>query len=506
MPVSGGTAGGTQQRTVLAIDRIGIRPLAYAAAENGLVFASKADVVTAHPSVPGALDPQELFNYLYFHVVPSPGCIYTGVEKLLPGQVVIFDHGKIERRFYWQLQYEESAASEKALAQEMKAVLEQAVRRALNDAPMGTFLSGGLDSSTVTGVLAQVSDKPVDAYAIGFNAEGYDEMDYARASANHFGIRLHEYYVTPEDVVQAIPLIARAYDEPFGNASAIPAYYCALAAKQDGRKLLLAGDGGDEIFAGNARYAKQKLFELYRLLPPVLRRFVMEPFVFTLPGTEKLPPLRKLKSYIEQARIPLPDRLETYNFLHRTPLSELLAPEFLESIDPSAPLDNIRETYDRALSSSSLKRMLFLDLKITLADNDLRKVNHTCALAGLEVCYPMLDEGLVEFAAQVPSRMLLRRFELRSFFRRALADFLAPETLDKRKHGFGLPFGVWMKEHRPLRDLAYDSINDLKRREILSETYLTALVRKHQGEHAPYYGVMIWVLMMLEQWLQAHGY
>jgi asparagine synthase (glutamine-hydrolysing) len=328
-------------------------------------------------------------------------------------------------------------------------------------------------------------------------------MGYARIAARHFGVRLHEYYVTPDDVLAAVPQVAGAYDEPFGNASAVPAWYCARMARQDGKHALLAGDGGDEIFGGNARYAKQKMFAVFDRVPTPLR--ALAGTLPKLPGGMSIPLLRKLGSYVGQARVPMPDRLESYNFLHRTPLAEIFTKDFLSAIDSGAPLAGLREVYLRTASADLLKRMLHLDLKITLADNDLRKVKRMCALAGVDVSFPMLDEALVEFAARVPSALLLRRYELRWFYKHALRNFLPAETLAKSKHGFGLPFGVWMTEHAPLRELACDSLAALRTRGWLKPEYLDRLIQQHRSGDASYYGVMVWVLMMLQQWLDTHG-
>ena len=317
---------------LLAIDRVGIRPLAYTLSNGSLVFASQISSILTHPSVTAEIDPQGIFNYLYFHMIPSPGTIFRDIHKLQPGEFLEYDKGKIKQQFYWQQEFLEERETEKKLASQLRSELEQSVGNCLSGQPTGTFLSGGLDSSTVTGIYQGFSEKPVDAYVIGFDAEGFNEIPFARSSANHFGASLHEYYVTPQDVLDAIPLISRAYDEPFGNASAIPTYYCARLAREQGKTMLLAGDGGDEIFAGNARYAKQKVFDLYRHIPSILKSVLIEPAASTLP------PLKKLKSYIEQANVPMPERMETYNFLHRSALSEIFNKEFLEQIDPESPL------------------------------------------------------------------------------------------------------------------------------------------------------------------------
>ena len=482
---------------LLAVDRVGIRPLAYHYNDGLLVFGSQLDQIVAHPGVNAAIDPQAIFNYLYFHVIPSPGSIYSGVSKLQPGEFLELDNGRLSRDFYWQLRYNDSSRPKKELLAQLYTELEQSVLACAPDQQTGAFLSGGLDSSTVTGFYQKIADRPVDAFTMGFDAEGYDEMDYARITAAHFKVKLHEYYVTPADVLQAIPLIAQTYDEPFGNDSAVPAYYCAKFARERGMTRLLAGDGGDELFAGNSRYAKQKVFELYRHVPS-LAKSVLEPLAFNIP------PLGKLKSYIEQAKIAMPERMETYNFLHRTPLADIFSEDFLRQIEPDQPLHILRNTYDRTSNDDLIKQMLFLDGKFTLADNDLRKVNRMCELAGVDVHYPMLQENLLEFSASIPSDWLMQGFELRSFYKEAMRDFLPKATLRKSKKGFGLPCGVWMSSDKELKQFAEANLVGITKRGFLNPDYIKNLIESHQSGHASYYGIMIWLLVMLEQWLVAH--
>lgn len=495
-----------QEGTALvAIDRLGIYSICYAAPCNHFIFATSTNGVVAHPDMERVIDPQAIFNYLFFHSVPAPGSIYKNVRKLLPGQYALFQNGKIETNFYWHLKYADSGQSHFIQRQEtLKKLLQTALKRSVTDEQVGAFLSGGTDSSTIAGVLAQSSTKPANTFSIGFAAEGYDEMEFARITSKHFGTHAHEYYVTAQDVVDTIPLIAQAYDEPFGNASAVPTYCCAKLAKEQGIRLMLAGDGGDEIFGGNARYAKQKIFEAYSLAPAMLRHGLLEPVMSGIPGIEHIPLLRKLKSYIAQARIPLPDRLETYNFLHRTSPNEIFTADFLAQVNHQEPNAMLRAEYGRTDSTSSINRLLNLDLKFTLADNDLRKVNRMCELAGVAVHYPLLDEDIVTFAAQLPPSLKVKGLKLRYFFKEALKDFLPQETLTKSKQGFGLPFGVWMQTYRPLQELTYDSLKSLRGRGYIRPEYLDALIEQHRSGHAAYYGVMIWVLMMLEQWLQHH--
>lgn len=500
-----------ERRVVLAVDRAGIRPLYFTRAGGVQAFSSRLAGLASLPELAPKLSDQALYEFLYFHVVPSPGTIYEEVEKLLPAQAVELGAEGRREWFYWEMPYrDDNPAGFDALKCEFRSLLPDVVDSAAS-APgpgshsVGCFLSGGTDSSTVAGTLRSIRGAPVRTYSMGFEAEGFDEIEYARLAARHFQAESREYYVKPQDVLEAIPEVAAYTDEPFANASVVPAYLCARFAREDGITRLLAGDGGDEIFGGNARYVNQQVFEIYRGLPALLRRGLIDPAV-AIPGLGAVPILRKIKSYVTQARVPLPDRLESYNFLHRTPIGEIFEPEFLSRVDPQAPLRSQRECYARARSEAIVNRMMHLDLKITLADNDLRKVAQACELAGVDVRFPLLDERLMAFAASVPPEMQLKENRLRWFFKQALKDFLPPEIIAKKKHGFGLPVGLWMAEHAPLRSLAEESLRALAGRGIVRKSYIDWLSKQHAGQHASYYGVMIWVLVMLEQWLDRHGH
>lgn len=491
---------------LLAVDRTGICSLLYGRCGSGAIFASGAKSLNAHPLARRPVDLQSIFNYLFFHVVPSPRGIYQDVWRLLPGEYVRWCRGDLTKSFYWQPEYADDApVSVDSLQAEFKELLRDSIGRVLQgEGKKGTFLSGGTDSSTVGGLMTEIQGSPADAYSIGFDAEGYDELKYARIAATHFGMRHHEYYLTPKDVVEAIPRLAQAYDEPFGNASVVASYYCARMAREDGVAYLLAGDGGDELFAGNSRYARQRTFDLYLNLPSIVRRS-LEPVVFSVPGGGYIPLVGKMQSYIRQARIRLPDRLETYNFLNESPLDKILHPDFQAAIDPNEPARLMRESYNRAQAQSPLNRMLYLDLKQTLADNDLRKVTRSCELAGVRAVYPLLDDDIVELSTRIPAREKLKGFKLRYFFKAALKDFLPEEILKKKKHGFGVPCGIWIRTHEPLRELAYDSLASLKRRRFVRGEYIDWLTDQHERVHAAHYGVMLWVLLMLEQWLESEN-
>jgi asparagine synthase (glutamine-hydrolysing) len=327
-------------------------------------------------------------------------------------------------------------------------------------------------------------------------------MAFARIAARRFDTEHHEYYVTPDDLVRSIPLVAASYDQPFGNSSALPAYYCAKMAKEDGVTRILAGDGGDELFGGNSRYAKQRVFDWYQHIPETVRKMFLEPLLGTkAAGT--LPLVRKGASYVEQAHVPMPDRLQMYNLLTRMGLERTLTREFLEQVHISLPLEHQREVWASARTSSNTNRELAFDWRYTLAETDLPKVTGTTRLAGVQAGFPMLDSHLLAFSLRLPVDYKLRGLKLRWFFKEALRGFLPDEIITKKKQGFGLPFGVWLTRHQALRELAFESIHGLVDRGILRADFVDRLVNKNLYDHPGYYGEMIWISMMLEQWLRA---
>jgi asparagine synthase (glutamine-hydrolysing) len=488
---------------LLAIDRMGTQPLSYQLVGNALVFGTSADAINRHPLTPGQIDRQGIYNYVYFHMIPSPGTVYRNQRRLLPGEYVLYKKGRLETHTYWRMQFQETGGTPfPELKQEFLQVLRSSVRETSDIQTTGAFLSGGTDSSTIAGILTEVGGKSAKTYSIGFEAQGYDEMEYARIASRHFKTEHHEYYVTPDDVVTAIPQIAAVFDQPFGNASAVPAYYCARMAKADGVTRILGGDGGDELFGGNERYAKQQVFALYEQVPSLMRKALLEPAVFNFPGGKNIKLLRKARSYIEQASVTMPARLETYNLLGRYGPTQVFTPEFLADTDIGQPLASLVQTYDQCDASSLINRMLALDLKITLADNDLPKVMKACELACLQVAFPFLTDDMVAFSSKLTPQQKLNGTQLRYFFKEALRGFLPNEIITKQKHGFGLPFGVWLQHHKPLQQLAVDSLGDLKARKIVNSEFIDQLVGQHLAEHAGYHGTMVWVLMMLEQWFK----
>lgn len=489
-------------RVFLAVDRFAIRTLCYRQVGDQILFAERADDLA---DLTTEIDPQAIFEYLYFHAIPSPRTIFKDIYRVPPGHYVLYENKLLTVAPYWEPTFEEALNQPfDKLRNEFRTLLQQATVRQLDDGKAACFLSGGTDSSTLAGMIGLAHGTPAATYSIGFEAEGYDEMAFARIASKCFKTEHHEYYVTPNDLVQSIPKVAASYDQPFGNSSALPAYYCAKMAKEDGVTCILAGDGGDELFGGNSRYAKQRVFDWYQYIPGAVRKMLMEPLLGNKVASS-LPLIRKASSYVEQAAVPMPDRLQMYNLITRLGLNQSLTQDFLAQVDISLPLKHQHQVWAGAQTSSNLNRHLAFDWRYTLAEIDLPKVTGTTRLAGLQVGFPMLDSDLLAFSQRLPVDYKLNGMKLRWFFKEALRGFLPDEIIAKTKQGFGLPFGVWAIHNEALLQLASESVRGLADRGVLRKEFVDTLLTKHLYNYPGYFGEMIWISMMLEQWLRAHA-
>ena len=495
------------QRLLLATDPIGIKPLYFCHDGERVLFASRIGAIRAADRRTADVNPSAVMQFLIFSVVTAPLSIFRGIERLRPGFFLTFEKGVLRQHPYWDLEYLESEdPDEKDWAIQLREQMRGAVHRHLADCDpeqTGAYLSGGTDSSSV---VAFMSEKFPHAHScsISFPVSGYNEIEYARTTARHFQSRHHELCLSPQDAIDAIPRLIEYYDEPFANSSALASYHCALLAKRQGLGTLLAGDGGDELFAGNERYATDKRFAIYQSVPRWFRRGILEPFANLLPANGG--PLSLPRRYIRRANIPNPLRTFSYNVFLSTDPRRIFEQGFLEQAPPESWMGVANAHFNEAHASSELNRMMHLDLKIILADNDLRKVSGTAELAGVRVRYPLLDRQLAEFSGTIPTSLKLKGSEKRYIFKRAMQGILPDTVLSKKKHGFGVPIGNWFLQDAGLRTLAQEVLNDPRTRQrgYFRTEFYEQVVDLHRRDHAAFYGEVIWYLVALELWHRQH--
>ncbi|HZZ92460.1 MAG TPA: asparagine synthase C-terminal domain-containing protein [Usitatibacter sp.] len=496
----------TAARTVRATtDGFRTYPLHYHATAERLVCSTDLGLLLSSLGSRPEIDPAALYHYLNFAFVPSPFSPVRGVAKLGPDAELHWPPGRVAAgpcspRYTGDLGGSESARAQ-ALRERMIASVVDYLPA--SDTEWGTYLSGGTDSSSIAGILSKFATKaPFDTFSIGFGEQEFDEREYALLAAHAYGLANHTRDVSEKDALAAIPDLVRAFDEPFGNPSAIGSYYCARLARASGKRVLIAGDGGDEIFGGNERYAKDQVFGWYHRAPRAVHALgrgisaALAPFG----GLHLANRLRRMEA---RGRMPNPDRFYADTSFASDHFEALLEPGFRDAVSRDASLELARELYRLPEGGGDLDRILYVDLRLTIADSDLVKVNRTARLAGIEAVFPYLDRPLVEFTGRLPERDKVRGLEKRWLFKRAMAGILPERILRKKKKGFGMPVSVWLRGDGGMRELVRDTV--LSQRALGRGYVRPAFVRELLDRHekgAWDYSSEIYRLLMLELW---HG-
>jgi len=449
------------------------------------------------------VNPKAIVNILNFTSNLGPETIFTTIRRMAPGTLLSASNGQVRIQKYWDMRYAgDSGRSERELSRDLEQVVERSVAdhtRRLRLAETGAFLSGGTDSSTVVGMMTRAAKGPVKAFSIGFEEQPFNELGYAEMAARKFQSEHHTYLVRAQDCFEALPRMVRYFDEPFGNSSAIPTYFCARLAAEHGVKTLLAGDGGDELFGGNERYAIDKLFEIYHRIPRALRTAFIEPTasVLSRAGVAGRP-----QRYIQKANMPGVERMFCFQFLLTHSFSEIFDGDFLASLGDYRMLEIPARHYAEAEARDHLDRLLYVDMKITLADNDLPKVTAMGELAGVQTRFPFLYQPVAEFSGRIPARLKVKGFKKRYLFKQAFRDLLPQEIIHKKKHGFGIPVATWMKTDKRLRELLHDTVFSARAlgRGYFRRPFLEGLLRQFEADDSTYYGDTLWTFLALELW------
>ena len=493
-----------ERRLILATDHFGTRPIYYWLGNRQIAFAPRIRSFQNETAIPQTMEPNSLYFYLNHSFIPAPYSIFTDIRRLEPGHTLEWTNQRATIKRYWDMRYDEDESlSETAAADLIRSSLQDSVRFALQDGSnsaddFGAFLSGGTDSSTVVGLMALVSSQRIKSFSVGFEEEAYNEIGYARVAAKHFNSLAHEHFVNPEEALDALPTIASSYDEPFGNSSAIPTYFCLKMARDAGVRIMFAGDGGDELFGGNERYINEKMFSVYQQVPRPIRALLDL-------SAESIPafyPWRKAQNYIRKANQPAVDRFFAYQLFYRDHASEFFTDDFRALLEPEFPIDVARRHYQRAGEISPLNRLLYVDLKLAVSDNDLFKVNRVAETLGLQVRYPFLDPLVGINSGKIPAHLKVKGWSKRYIFKKAFEKFLPDEIIHKKKHGFGLPTGDWLRSHPGFRDLARSLLLEPRsiQRGYFKRPAIEGLLAAHDRERSGYFGSHIWNFMMLELW------
>jgi asparagine synthase (glutamine-hydrolysing) len=487
----------TKRKLILARDRLGKKPLHYALVKDKLYFASEIKSILAVAPELAEVNSQGLLEYLYFGYVPDPITAFTGIQKLPPGHLLEFENGKIAIRQYWDLpQYNtHTPKSEEECLEELEARLLEATRiRLISDVPLGAFLSGGTDSSTIVALMARASSGPVKTFSIGFTRDDFNESKYARIVAQKFGTEHHEMILEP-DVVQTVEHLTSTLEEPFGDSSMLPTYYVSQMARKH-VTVALSGDGGDEVFAGYDRYRIHSDRRIFERVPESARRFFRDRLFQLLPRTMKG---RKF-SY----NVSLPWRERYVDGLSFVPAFErdtpLLSDDFREVLRRSDDPQNVLMRYfAKAPAQDPVSELLYVDTKTYMVGDILTKVDRMSMLNSLEVRVPILDHQFVEWVTGLPPEWKLRGSKQKYILRKLAERVGVPrEALDRPKQGFALPLVHWMRN-----ELKETLMILLEPRALQRGYFEAAGVRKLMNDHL--YGgrvftSRIWRLLMFELW------
>jgi asparagine synthase (glutamine-hydrolysing) len=478
---------------LLARDRAGQKPVHYAERAGRLYFGSEIKSLLAAGAVDPRLDLAALDHFLAFLYTPREASIFENVRKLPPGHYLRWRGGRADVRQYWQVSADETfSGSEADAAAALEEVLQDAVRsHMVSDVPLGAFLSGGVDSSAIVGLMARVSARPVQTFSIGFDEPAYDELEHARTVARHFGTEHHEFVVRPDGLTILDDLISH-FDEPFADSSAIPTWYVSQVARQH-VTVVLSGDGGDELFGGYDRYvAHPRVARFDRLPMPGMRALA----ALVWP---RLPHGARGKNFLRHVAKDALDRyVDDVAFFHADERAALYAPELRTAIARDAERVLARH-FARFSGLTHDSQMMRFDFETYLPEDVLTKVDRMSMAHSIETRVPLLDNRVIDFAASLPSRFKIRDGRRKHLLKETLRPLLPAGILDRKKQGFGIPLGVWFRGG--LTTVFSDVLGSprAQQRGYFDRRFVSHLLREHQTGRRDH-TLRLWQLLVFELW------
>lgn len=475
--------------------------------KDHLIIATDLRLIAKMRGFDHDLDLQAIYHYFNFGHIPAPRTIFSKVHRLEPGiRMTWRQRHRSQDRYYLPDYPEDLTGSDTELGEELRERMIATVRayRPRDGASWGCFLSGGTDSSSILSILSDGgASVPVRAYSIGFAEQGFDELCYARIATNACGARSNTAVVSSSHSLQLVSRLVEGFDQPFGGASAVGTIACADLAHNDGVGLVLAGDGGDEIFGGNERYAKDRVMEAWYAMPPGVKAAGRA--LGSALGDSRHLLLNRIDNFFQRAALPNPDRFYTDDSFASDHYETLLTPEFRKVVPRDASLEFLRSVYELGDRGGRLHRVMRLDLLMAIAQHDIRKVHCGAREGGVSVRFPYLDPDLVDYVNRLPERYKVRGLKKRYLFIKAMQGIVPAEILQKKKQGFSMPLPVWLREDPGFRDTVRDTLSSPRARQRgwWNPEFVDRLLAEHQRgswNHSDY----LWRMFVLELWLRRY--
>jgi len=502
-----------KRKLLLARDKIGLRPLYYALINSKFFFASELKAILQYGEFKKKIDSSALNDYLTYTYIPAPKTIFKDSKKLSPAHYLIYDGKKVFVKEYWDLDFSQKIkAKEEFYSKKIYELLKDSVKRRLKGVKNpAVLLSGGLDSSSVVALASLVSKKQVKTFSIGFEEASYNELDYARIIAKHFNTDHHEFYVKSTDVKKILPKLVWVEDEPFADSSEIPTYYAAKLAKKY-TNLVLGGDGGDDLFAGRLRrYKYHLLINKYLINPKIIRN-----------SMEKIFSLKVIRHSVEKffSFIPIVKELESKGsgnlwnekgeLVFSLPLEERhkkwLSPGYKEGMLKRLCKEKLKDSnclkkcFKKCNAKNDLDKLLYLDTKL-FSMVIFIKTNVCSSINSIATIAPIFDSNLVNFASSIPANLKIKGFKVKYIFKKAMLKILPKETLCKKKKGFSMPIGKWLREDLKKYTEQILFSKELEERGLFNIDYIKELWQEHQQGNKDY-SVELWILLKLELWFR----
>jgi asparagine synthase (glutamine-hydrolysing) len=493
-------------RLFIARDRLGVKPLYYALNNGNLIFASELKSILEYEKISREINREAIDCFLNFLYIPAPLSIFKGINKLLPGHTLTFQHQSLTIKRYWDLKIvKNNNTREEFYTESLYSLLKDAVKiRLISDVPLGVFLSGGMDSSTVVGLMAKLGSQPVKTFTIGYSDrdKSYNEIGYARLIAEHFKTEHREFIIEP-DLIRILPKLVWHFDEPFADSSAIPTFIVSQIAREN-ITVALNGIGGDENLAGYPRYIGAYLANYYQRIPLYLRQTIFN-LIRPLPeSTDSRSLVERAKRFARGGMLsPMARYIDWVSFLRKENKERIYTKEMLKALGNSDAHKMHLQYFQDVDADDFLDKIFYLDVKTYLADDLLFMADKMSMANSLELREPFCDYRLMEFSASIPFALKIKGMNLKYLLKKTTANLLPQEIVSRKKHGFMIPIARWLKDE--LKDWTSDLLSEanIKKRGYFNYEYIRWMLREHyQGKQN--LDDQIWALLILEIWHQIY--